>query len=106
MVNLGAALDAAGAQMTDVVKTTIYVASGEREELVAAYRSGSPLVLENVAYYSALAEWKWAAIDVGIHRRYAGGQMGDASIDLDAVTGEIDSRLHRARALLAGAIAA
>jgi enamine deaminase RidA (YjgF/YER057c/UK114 family) len=37
MVNLGAALDAAGAQMTDVVKTTIYVASGEREELVAAW---------------------------------------------------------------------
>jgi aminoglycoside phosphotransferase (APT) family kinase protein len=76
-----------------------------REELVAAYAGGSPLRLDNVAYYSALAEWKWAAIDVGIHRRFARGQMGDASIDLDAVTGEIDSRLDRARALLAGTLA-
>ena len=32
--------------------------------------------------------------------------MMNASIDLEAVTGEIDSRLHRARALLAGAVAA
>jgi aminoglycoside phosphotransferase (APT) family kinase protein len=76
-----------------------------REELIAAYGSGSPLRLDNVAYYSALAEWKWAAIDVGIHRRFTHGQMGDASIDLEAVTGEIDSRLHRSRALLAGDVA-
>lgn len=76
-----------------------------REELIAAYRSGSPLRLENVAYYWALAEWKWAAIDVGIHRRFRHGQMGDAAIDLEAVTREIESRLDRARALLAGAIA-
>jgi aminoglycoside phosphotransferase (APT) family kinase protein len=77
-----------------------------RDELVAAYQSGSSLNLENIAYYAALAEWKWAAIDVGIHRRFASGQMGDASVDLEAVTGEIDSRLDRAQALLGGAIAA
>jgi aminoglycoside phosphotransferase (APT) family kinase protein len=71
-----------------------------RDELVAAYQSGSPLRLDDIAYYAALAEWKWAAIDVGIHRRFASGQMGDASVDLEAVTGEIDSRLDRARSLL------
>jgi enamine deaminase RidA (YjgF/YER057c/UK114 family) len=37
MVNLRAALEAAGATLTDVVKTTIYVASTQREDLVAAW---------------------------------------------------------------------
>jgi enamine deaminase RidA (YjgF/YER057c/UK114 family) len=37
MVNLRAALQAAGAQLEDVVKTTIYVASADREDLVAAW---------------------------------------------------------------------
>jgi aminoglycoside phosphotransferase (APT) family kinase protein len=76
-----------------------------RDELVAAYRRGSALRLDDIAYYAALAEWKWASIDVGIHRRFASRQMGDASVDLEAVTGEIHSRLDRAQALLAGALA-
>jgi enamine deaminase RidA (YjgF/YER057c/UK114 family) len=37
MANLGAALAAAGARITDVVKTTVYVASQRREDLVAAW---------------------------------------------------------------------
>jgi enamine deaminase RidA (YjgF/YER057c/UK114 family) len=37
MANLVAALGAAGAGLTDVVKTTVYVAGGRREELVAAW---------------------------------------------------------------------
>jgi enamine deaminase RidA (YjgF/YER057c/UK114 family) len=38
MDNLSEALRAAGAELTDVVKTTVYVASGAREDLVAAWR--------------------------------------------------------------------
>jgi enamine deaminase RidA (YjgF/YER057c/UK114 family) len=37
MANLATALNAAGARMTDVVKTTIYVASDQREDLLAAW---------------------------------------------------------------------
>jgi enamine deaminase RidA (YjgF/YER057c/UK114 family) len=38
MANLRVALDAAGAQLTDVVKTTVFVASSDRADLVAAWR--------------------------------------------------------------------
>ncbi len=38
MSNLEAALNAAGAALNDVVKTTVYVASTSREDLVAAWR--------------------------------------------------------------------
>ena len=37
MANLASALKAAGASLTDVLKTTIYVASGDRSDLVAAW---------------------------------------------------------------------
>jgi enamine deaminase RidA (YjgF/YER057c/UK114 family) len=37
MANLTVALRAAGADLTDVVKTTVYVASSRREDLVAAW---------------------------------------------------------------------
>jgi enamine deaminase RidA (YjgF/YER057c/UK114 family) len=37
MSNLRSALHAAGAQLTDVVKSTVYVASSERGDLVAAW---------------------------------------------------------------------
>lgn len=37
MVNLRAALAAAGAGLTDVVKTTVYVASHDRDDLVTAW---------------------------------------------------------------------
>ena len=37
MSNLVAVLQAAGAALTDVVKTTIYVASADRRDLVAAW---------------------------------------------------------------------
>lgn len=37
VANLVSALKAAGASLTDVLKTTIYVASGERTDLVAAW---------------------------------------------------------------------
>jgi enamine deaminase RidA (YjgF/YER057c/UK114 family) len=38
MVNLRVALDAAGARFDDVVKTTVFVASSDRADLVAAWR--------------------------------------------------------------------
>ncbi len=38
MDNLEAALAGAGARLTDVVKTTVWVATADREELVAAWR--------------------------------------------------------------------
>ena len=38
MVNLGAALESAGARLDDVVKITVYVASTERSDLAAAWR--------------------------------------------------------------------
>jgi enamine deaminase RidA (YjgF/YER057c/UK114 family) len=38
VANLDAALRAAGAELRDVVKTTVLVASGRREDLVAAWR--------------------------------------------------------------------
>ena len=38
MANLRGALQAAGARLDDVVKTTVYVASGDRTDLVAAWR--------------------------------------------------------------------
>lgn len=37
MSNLVVALAAAGARLTDVVKTTVYVATGAREDLIAAW---------------------------------------------------------------------
>jgi enamine deaminase RidA (YjgF/YER057c/UK114 family) len=37
MANLRTALAAAGADLTDVVKTTVYVASSRRADLVAAW---------------------------------------------------------------------
>jgi len=37
MSNLGVALSAAGAGLTDVVKTTVYVASSRRDDLLAAW---------------------------------------------------------------------
>ncbi len=37
MSNLRAALEAAGASLEDVVKTTVYVASGDRSDLLAAW---------------------------------------------------------------------
>jgi enamine deaminase RidA (YjgF/YER057c/UK114 family) len=37
MINLVTTLQAAGAQLTDVVKTTVYVASSQRADLVAAW---------------------------------------------------------------------
>ncbi|MEU7997406.1 RidA family protein [Micromonospora sp. NPDC049060] len=37
MANLETALAAAGARLTDVVKTTVYVASSRQEDLVAAW---------------------------------------------------------------------
>jgi enamine deaminase RidA (YjgF/YER057c/UK114 family) len=37
MTNLTVALEAAGAGLADVVKTTVYVASQRREDLVAAW---------------------------------------------------------------------
>jgi enamine deaminase RidA (YjgF/YER057c/UK114 family) len=37
MANLAVALRAAGAELTDVVKTTVYVASSERADLVSAW---------------------------------------------------------------------
>lgn len=37
VANLKAALSASGASLSDVVKTTVYVASSRREELVAAW---------------------------------------------------------------------
>lgn len=38
MANLVVALAAAGARLTDVVKTTVYVASGDRADLVAVWQ--------------------------------------------------------------------
>jgi len=38
MANLGVALQAAGAELTDVVKTTVYVASAQPADLVAAWQ--------------------------------------------------------------------
>ena len=37
MANLTEALAAAGAALTDVLKTTVYVASGDRRDLLAAW---------------------------------------------------------------------
>lgn len=37
MANLSEALSAAGASLDDVLKTTVYVASGDRDDLVAAW---------------------------------------------------------------------
>jgi enamine deaminase RidA (YjgF/YER057c/UK114 family) len=37
MANLATALDAAGAQLSDVVKTTVYVASSHQPDLVTAW---------------------------------------------------------------------
>ena len=38
MANLRTALDAAGARMADVVKTTVFVATSDRADLVAVWR--------------------------------------------------------------------
>ncbi|MGY0005041.1 RidA family protein [Micromonospora sp. I033] len=38
MANLETALAAAGARLADVVKTTVYVASGDREDLVSVWQ--------------------------------------------------------------------
>lgn len=71
-----------------------------RQELVGAYRGRYPLDLSDLPYYVALAEWKWAAIDVGVYDRFAAGQMGDASLDRQTVLDEIESRLTHADDLL------
>jgi aminoglycoside phosphotransferase (APT) family kinase protein len=73
------------------------------DELVDAYAASSPWALNDLPFYVALAEWRWACIDIGIEKRFRSGQMGDRTIDLDLVDAEIDSRLTRAHGILTGA---
>jgi len=59
MNNLVIALQAAGAQLTDVVKATVYVASFQQADLVAAWRSYEPpsASMTHRARCSASAFW-------------------------------------------------
>lgn len=75
-----------------------------REQIVASYARWSDLDLSSLPFYVALAEWKWACIDVGTYKRFAAGSMGGSVIDLGALDAEIDDRLARAAALLDGAL--
>jgi aminoglycoside phosphotransferase (APT) family kinase protein len=72
----------------------------DRERIITAYAKESALDCSSLPYYVALAEWKWACIDVGIERRFARREMGDATIDAAAVDAEIESRLAHAIDLL------
>jgi aminoglycoside phosphotransferase (APT) family kinase protein len=73
-----------------------------QHDVVGQYARTSSLDLSGISYYVALAEWKWACIDVGIHKRFEAGVMGASTIDLHAVDAEIDSRLDHATSVLAG----
>lgn len=66
------------------------------DEVLIAYRDAAGRDLADLPYFIALAEWKWACINVGIHRRYSQKLMGSATVDLTLVEGEIESRLATA----------
>jgi aminoglycoside phosphotransferase (APT) family kinase protein len=71
------------------------------EELVASYRAEVGFDIGDLDYYVALAHWKWACIDLGTSKRFAAGQMGAATVDLDRLAAQIDDRLATAAALVA-----
>ncbi|WP_103381337.1 phosphotransferase family protein [Pseudonocardia dioxanivorans] len=73
-----------------------------RDELVAAYERAAPLGgIDDLEYFEAFAEWKWACIDAGIHRRFSRpGHESATRLDLDVVLDEMTDRLARADALL------
>ena len=74
-----------------------------RQELLDSYQlaMGAYAAIDELAYFEAFSEWKWACIDVGIHRRFSrpDHQSGTA-LDLDIVLGEIEARIDRAAELL------
>ena len=88
MANLAVALGAAGAGLTDVAKTTVYVASGSRADLLTAWRvvrdafgdHDAPSTLLGVAvlgYPDQLVEVEAVAVTAA-GRRGREGQRGDS----------------------------
>jgi aminoglycoside phosphotransferase (APT) family kinase protein len=84
-----------------VVPPTTAGGFGSVDDALAAYARVTPLDASTLSYFTAFAEWRWACIDVGTHKRFARQQMGGASIDLPLLEAEIEDRLHRAADLLA-----
>ncbi|PYE14365.1 aminoglycoside phosphotransferase (APT) family kinase protein [Williamsia limnetica] len=70
------------------------------DEILSAYQKATGRELADLPYFVGLAEWKWACISVGIHRRYRQELMGAATVDLTILEREIDSRLAAAEAAL------
>jgi aminoglycoside phosphotransferase (APT) family kinase protein len=73
----------------------------DRADLVASYSAKSGLDASAVGYYVAFSYWRWSCINEGIRARFAAGEMGDQSLDLDAVEAQIRWQLARAWELLA-----
>ena len=74
-----------------------------REELFDSYQqaTGADAGIDELGYFEAFSEWKWACIDVGIHRRFSRpDHQSDTALDLDVVLGEIEARIERAAELL------
>lgn len=72
----------------------------QSEDLVERYMTLTDRDASSIAYYVALAHWRWACIDVGIHHRFSAGSMLGQHIDPDVVDAEIDDRLETAYDLL------
>jgi aminoglycoside phosphotransferase (APT) family kinase protein len=71
-----------------------------RHDLASEYAAVSGRPVAGLDYYVALAHWRWACIDVGIHSRFRSGAMAGQQIDLAQVEAEIDDRLATAQTLL------
>jgi aminoglycoside phosphotransferase (APT) family kinase protein len=74
-----------------------------RGELLDSYQQaiGAEAGIDELGYFEAFSEWKWACIDVGIHRRFSRpDHQSDTALDLDVVLGEIEARIERAAELL------
>jgi aminoglycoside phosphotransferase (APT) family kinase protein len=73
----------------------------DRDDLTGAYADSSDMPLDDLTYFEAFAEWKWACIDAGIHRRFSRAEYESATrLDLDVVLAEMTDRLARADELL------
>lgn len=71
-----------------------------RDELIEQYAKAGGVDVSDIDYYVAFSFWRWSCINEGIRARFGSGAMGDRTIDLAAVAGQIEWQTEQAARLL------